>query len=364
MSVAGASSTRSLGVAISGAGMVTPVGVGPLQTFTSVLTQLGRNVIAEDLYLCGADDPDFEDPDPVTVARIEYLAVRRAHIRDPAEWLGLLAALAFENLLESVPLEQAELSRLGMFLSLPPPRQGWGPAAHRDFSIHFHNHAQQDVFGLERFDDSGPAGGVTLLDAAARALREGQVALALVGGVESYLQVPWLAELDRLGRLKSNRNLDGFIPGEAAAFLLVEPGGQIARRGCKPLAELRAVATGTCDPAELQNNTGQTLAKVLGSVLRAGEEPPLVLTDLNGEPERMKEWGYVLSRLGGRLGSPCCYEHPADVLGDVGVASGALLCGLASLYTRLKYPGQSSVLAWAASDSGERAAVLLGLEGG
>jgi 3-oxoacyl-[acyl-carrier-protein] synthase-1 len=73
----------------------------------------------------------------------------------------------------------------------------------------------------------------------------------------------------------------------------------------------------------------------------------------------MKEWGYVYSRLGERLGVPLALEHPVDGLGDMGAASATILAGLAISYLQNKYPLHASALVWTASDTGERSAMLI-----
>ena len=56
----------------------------------------------------------------------------------------------------------------------------------------------------------------------ARLLRADQADFALVVGVESFVTDATISWLDDVGRLKSELNVDGFIPGEADVALLLE----------------------------------------------------------------------------------------------------------------------------------------------
>jgi len=114
-----------------------------------------------------------------------------------------------------------------------------------------------------------------------------------------------------------------------------------------------------CPQSELGNNTGTVLSRLLNEMLASTTETPIIVCDLNGEPARMKEWGYTMVRLGAKLGAEPIVIHPADCLGDLGAASGPVHVGLSILFLERHYAGHPSALVWSASDSGERMAVLI-----
>ena len=68
---------------------------------------------------------------------------------------------------------------------------------------------------------------------AADAIRSGHAPFMLAGGIDTYRDLYVLGTLDMEQRVKSAANLDGFIPGEGAAFLLLE---SRRHRGATPLA--------------------------------------------------------------------------------------------------------------------------------
>jgi len=64
----------------------------------------------------------------------------------------------------------------------------------------------------------GRASALLALERALETLQADPAAVAVVGGVDSYLDLRLLATLDAEGRILGPRVMDGFIPGEGAAF--------------------------------------------------------------------------------------------------------------------------------------------------
>lgn len=350
-------------VVISAVGMPSPVGLTAAQTFASVRARVSRKNEMPSLYLCGGEDPDFDAGTPLVASAFQYLQDERKRMTTPVEWLAYIAARAFHDLASEKTLPPEEDRGVGLFISLPEARPGWGPDREEEFVYHFHNFIKRDIFPFERFDYSGRTGGLSMIGAASAALDRGEIRCAVVGGVDSYLFPEWLEPLDRAYRIRSDRNTDGFVPGECAAFLLLEPEGQPEARSIVPRSRVIGHSRRDCSPSDLRNATGAALGEAIAELIPPGAAPPVVVCDLNGETSRMKEWGFAMARLGTRLGRPVLLEHPADALGEIGAASGAALCVLAVFYLEKKYRHRSEALVFCASDSGERAALLIGRRG-
>jgi hypothetical protein len=166
----------------------------------------------------------------------------------------------------------------------------------------FYNEARLDECAHARLYFGGHAGFFALAMDACEALRQGHIEAALVGGADSYLFRPLLASLDEAYRLKSDRNLDGFRPAEGAGFVVLEPA---LRPGAAPLALVDGLATSMRPTGE------QGLTEVLRSFSLPGERPSRIISDLNGETTRAREWAIVATRLGQTLGDAASVEHPA-----------------------------------------------------
>jgi 3-oxoacyl-[acyl-carrier-protein] synthase-1 len=336
--------------------MVSPIGSDAAQTATSVRAGLRRMQERADIYSCLAENPRFDPPSPLVASAIEHLDPAPRKAGRVAEWLGVLAGHAFAELERRARLARGDEARLAVLLALPA-RAGVGPEARDEIVYHLHNHAERDLLPHLSLSFGGNATALGLLEEAAALLRERRFAMVAVGAVDSWLFRPWLADADAAWRLLSERNADGFQPGEAASFVLLEGGAEAARRGATPLATVRSFASGRFDPAKGLPNTGAELAAALERVLPPS--PPLVVCDLNGESWRTKEWAFAVSRLGSRLGAGFALEHPAQALGDVGAATGASLVSLAVHYLGSKHADRQGAVVWAASEDGERRAVAL-----
>lgn len=170
----------------------------------------------------------------------------------------------------------------------------------------------------------GRAGGLLALGTAVDLVSSGKERAILVGAVDTFRD-PWLlATLHGEGRVKSSQNLDGFVPGEGAAFVLVsrEP---IASR--PPLARLSPVSYGD-EPGHLGSSEpylGEGLANVVTPLLAHLALPTPIGTiwsTMNGESHWGKEWGVAYLRNSAAFDPDYAMEHPADCVGDLGAAAG------------------------------------------
>ncbi len=208
----------------------------------------------------------------------------------------------------------------------------------------------------------GHAGGVKLLLTAERLLADGVAPAVLVGGVESYRDLATLRFIERTGRLRTEDDALGWIPGEGACFLLLTTATNAARLGVSPVVTLDAAAT-SIEPKPWysgQPTIGAALTEALRAVFVSPGVPVETYCDLNGEPWRADEWGYVYLRTARHYVEPLALHHPADCWGDVGAASGPMLIALAAQNMMSHRSASARALVWTASDTGPlRAACVL-----
>jgi len=191
--------------------------------------------------------------------------------------------------------------------------------------------------------DSGHTGVAEAMRRASTDLQGGGCDLAIVGGVDSYLDEDTLAWLELTGRLKTPDRANGLQPGEACGFLLLETEESAAKRMPKRRVCLDAV----CLEEEAMSlvsggqSSGVALAEVVhhaASVSSWGREAPARIShDLNGETYRAHEWGLALLRLAARskvLAEPEVW-FPSASFGSTGAATGAVqACVAAQAYAR------------------------------
>jgi 3-oxoacyl-[acyl-carrier-protein] synthase-1 len=156
-------------------------------------------------------------------------------------------------------------------------------------------------------------------------LTAGTAPACYVGGVDSLLELERLHALHAASRLKDENNSDGFIPGEAAAFLCLS-----RRRSTDALAWLRGVGSGqeaTPFGGE-QPNTGIGLTAAVKAAVRDGnvhsEEIAFLAHPASGERFFFNELSLATQRLRIDRKAHVMAWAPGVSVGEVGVAGGPL----------------------------------------
>lgn len=221
---------------------------------------------------------------------------------------------------------------------------------------------------LQRVSTAGHTGVAELIKLAWHDLESEIIELAIVGGVDSWIDESSLLWLERRTRLKSPTMPVGLPPGEASGFLLLERDHRAKARSARPLAVLQSVTLeqDTHPHLSAEASTGEALAKVLSRTAELAawspDHPPWLVVDQNGESYRALEWGYALSRL--VQDHPAFQQstlwHPVASVGDTGAASGVIQASMAlQAFSRNYAPARHTALL-SSAEAGQRACMLLG----
>ena len=207
------------------------------------------------------------------------------------------------------------------------------------------------------------AGGLAAIGHAATVVTSGVAPYALGGGVDTLLDLRTLGTLDRDRRLKSDTHLDGCIPGEAGAFVLLATRATAQRDGRAALGVISTVAA-SIEPGHIgsaEPYRGDGLAQTLQALFAAGgtaEPIQEVFTSMNGESYWAKEWGVAHLRTQASFDPNHAIHHPADCVGDTGAACGPLSVILAATGITGRYR-RSPCLVYGSSDDGARTALTV-----
>lgn len=207
----------------------------------------------------------------------------------------------------------------------------------------------------------GRTGAVQAMHLAGGWLSRHDIAAVVVVGVDSYLHAASLRHFIARRRIKTASWSNGFIPGEAAAAMLLR------RVDDAPHAPLRCLGLGFADePAPIGSGkacraTGLTSASRAALAQSGLEERALGfrITDLNGEHHAFREASLVKPRILRTTRPRFDTWHIADGVGEVGAATVPLLLGVAAMAQRKRYaPGRT---AWihTSDDAGRRAALIV-----
>lgn len=189
----------------------------------------------------------------------------------------------------------------------------------------------------------------------AKTLLDQRVPLVCVGGVDSYYHPGVLRWLDEGYRLHAIGADSGFIPSEAAAFLILARLPPSAPRLGRFLhAETGREASATSDE---QPNLAEAMTVMLESTeAQLGRRFEWTISDYNGERHRLREWERARGRI---VRSDSIDSHWVWDTGDVGAASGALFSTIALSMCDLGCAHSTSALLALHSEGGERGLVAV-----
>jgi 3-oxoacyl-[acyl-carrier-protein] synthase-1 len=356
-------STSGEAIVVTGIGMRCAVGNDVAQAAAAV--RAGVSGVAEWRHmpsgasdgegglLAGAVEPDLGD--------VPWVEKAEELVTGP-----LYEALWQARIYDGQDFRAGRRAKIAAFMALPESdRTGVEERAYRELLIAVKTHcfAPGDADSVDTVS-AGSGGGMVAMDRACETLRSGKAAAAILGGVESFLHGPVLASLHDRQRLKFGDVGTGMIPGEAAAFCVLELESAARKRGAQPLARLAAVALdredGPLRPEEPIR--GAALSRAIRGCLGAvqeGRDIHRVIVDLNGERWRFLEWSVAETRCLSTLPRGWRLWHPADCLGDVGAAFVPVACCLATRALDKGYGGPGGILLACSADDGQRGAAAL-----
>ena len=309
----------------------------------------------------------------------------------PARITRLIAS-ALEDLLARANLGPNELARTSLHICLPagyyyladmrrsiqeiePPNVV--EQTIRDEREHYQEQFRQiltrSIGVVARLGESPPPIRLYFGDQAGivEAIRDVQALLAnrtadrcIIGGADSLVDEEVIGFLDRLELLKTPIRPFGTIPGEAAAFFMLERGDAAKARGLTSLASIAfPEQRRDIDADRFSRDGGQGRALMEAAVAsirmiqQAGAPLSRLITPLNGDVWKAIEWGHTLTHLPeGAREIP--QWTPAETLGDVGAAAGAAAVCLSTAAFRRGYSA-AGVLVCLSSYSGEKGAFFI-----
>lgn len=347
------------GAAIMGMGMVTAVGLNAPQTAASVragTTRFSETSIYDKRFqpFVMSILPDDVLP-PLSPELEKVVGLTSRQIR-----MLRLAAPALQEAVAGI----ADLRGIPLYLGGPEPLADRPAPIAEPFlqQLAIQAGVAFDSASSRVFPDGRGAGLVALKEAMA-ALEAGKAERILVGGVDSYLDLYLLGTMDMEDRILGPGVMDGFIPGEGAAFLLLTDTSKAGPAGPPILGNLSPVSLGF-EEGHLYSDEpykGDGLAATFTALFASGcvtEPLQEVYSAMNGENHWAKEWGVAFLRNGGAFASDHGMHHPADCIGDTGAASGIVMAILAAIGIGRGYR-QSPSLVTCSSDCGTSGAVVV-----
>jgi 3-oxoacyl-[acyl-carrier-protein] synthase-1 len=205
---------------------------------------------------------------------------------------------------------------------------------------------------------AGRVGGFVGLHRARKLLYEGKADAVLVAGVDSYVNWPALSHFENRYRLLTSKNSDGFLPGEAAAAVMVTR--------LLPGTALRCDGLGFAKESATIDGSLPLRADGLVEAIRAAardadcrpQDFELRISALSGEQYYFKEAALAVTRLIRDPMPEAELWHPADCVGEVGAAAGPLAVTLTAIACAKGYATATRILCHLSNDGPERSAAF------
>ena len=336
--------------------MLTPVGLTYAQSCAAIRAGL-NGFCSYPNYETLLPEPALSDAALAIVAAIPTLAFDLS----AQERLMALAIAPMAELIETAGLGRRDFSQTAIAFCLSP--------ANPEFAIN------DKLFGDEFLNRLGlvsclghkcykqaHASAMYALRDLNRLIASEKAAYGLLVGADSYIDYASLVDLDQQYRLKSERNRDGFIPGESSVSLVLESESHAQARGATVLGYIDSIGIGV----EKNTLAGDRVSSCqgLGDAVEMSHSANIkaydwVICDLNGESYRSQEWGMFSIRCSDYFPDVSALWHPASSVGDVGAASGAMSIATALHAFEKDYAPSKEAFVWGASDNGERGVCVI-----
>jgi 3-oxoacyl-[acyl-carrier-protein] synthase I len=292
----------------------------------------------------------------------EWIMAHQVTLEQP--WRGLtklakMAAMVIEEALQDIP--KNDWGKLPLLLCVAEKERP-GRAEGLDDQLFLQIQRELDInFAPESLVINHGRVSVAVAMAQVRALMaKNKISRVLIAATDSLLSWPTLSHYEREGRLLTQQNSNGFIPGEGAGALLVTAAtGQPGEFTCTGIGFGREAAC--IDSGEPLRAEGLSQA-IKASLRDAGcqmHDMDFRITDLSGEQYYFKEAAIALSRTLRKLKSDFDIWHPAECIGEAGALAGVAVIADAHAACTKNYTKGPNVLTHWANDAGYRAALSL-----
>lgn len=206
----------------------------------------------------------------------------------------------------------------------------------------------------------GRAGVANALLRARNLLTEHNIAHVVIIGVDSYFTLGTINYYLSANRLLTDKNSDGFIPGEGAGAIVV-------CRAAENMAGLKITGIGTAyEDAHIlrqdRPNRAQGLSTAIGNALKEAGCPlsrtHFHIGDVSGEAYYFREISLALTRCFDEAAPDYPHLGFANAVGETGAAVGPLILAyLNDILRRDDRPGTHGLVHFS-SDAGQRAALV------
>jgi len=382
---------RNDSIVVTGLGMVSSIGLDVITSCASARAGLSR---------MSHSDVEILNEEELRMEPIRGHAINL--ITDGFTGLGRLANLgifAFKDLLNYSKLTQKMLSKTGIYIhlrnsyyntifiekdiisiiendkSLTEEIREEFKEENFNFREHLKKNLIQKIIKYNKveipeqfhfYSFGGRADFINTIKQATDLLREKTIDRCIVGGIDSLTESTTVELLNELGLLHTPVNGQGFFPGEAAAFVLLERFESAKMRNAKIEGFIDSPKIGKASYHRFSEESpnglvlSKTISQSFSNLCIPIQEVGLSIGNLNGDTWLAKEFGYALSQMN-HSGLPVNYEiwSPAQHFGEIGAATGAAAICLGIRAFVGGYSKSNDILIWIVSENESQGAFFL-----
>jgi 3-oxoacyl-[acyl-carrier-protein] synthase-1 len=331
-------------IAITSSGLITSVGLSAPASCAAIRAKISNAI--ETSYIDSAG---------------EWIMAHQVPLSEPLRGrtkLAKMAALAIEECLADVPRDHWR--NIPLFLCVAESERPGRIEGLDDLLL---DEVQQELAAV--FAEQSmviPRGRVSTVIALARArasITDEGMSSVLIAATDSLVNWPTLRAYEEGDRLLTAENSNGFMPGEGAGALLIEP-------AVKQKEHLVCGGIGFADESANfesgQPLCGEGLTRAIQFALaEAGcaiQDIDFRVTDIGGEQYYFKEASLAVARLLRVHKQEFDLWHAAECVGEVGAVSGIVGLASASAACSKGYAPGPALLWHSANDAGQRAAAV------
>lgn len=335
--------------------MATPLAIHRVGLLTAVGASAGAS--------CAAMRAKVSNPSPTRFmdATGEWILAHRVEMPDTLRGLDRLSAMAasvMTEVLEGVaPSDRAVMP----LLLCVAEKERAGRQEGLDTALLAH---VQQALGCTFSADSsviaqGRVSVAVALVLARKLIEAARAQRVLIVATDSLLSWATLSHYDRVGRLLTPENSNGFMAGEGAGALLVGPASGGAQLLCTGLGFAIEQATIDSDMPLRADGLSAAIKDAANEAALTVRDFDYRIADLSGEQYYFKEAALALQRTLHQPKAEFDLWHPAECTGEAGALAGAAIIAMAEAAARKGYAKGPNVLAHLSNDAGPRAALAL-----
>jgi 3-oxoacyl-[acyl-carrier-protein] synthase-1 len=338
--------------------MVTPLGTNADRSCAAIRARI-NNAMALDYEI---ENDDFEI---VPVNGCQVRGITDGHL-GLGRWTKLTTT-AIKDLMSSVNFSGVNIDKTQLHIALPEnTREGLDDRLTEMLGLRVaQNCPMPGIEERSHYYEEGRAGVFLALGNAMTALENQEAQWIIIGGVDSLVEPDTLKFLHEKNRLKTDDNSDGLVPGEGAAFLLLETLDMAIARQAQPMALIEAPSIAQeenlvwSDSPSIGEGLSQAISATFERLHDKGTQTAIVLGDINGESYYGKEFGTIVPRVFKDVQFEWVLWTPASFVGDTGAAASAIATAVGARALEKGYARTKNIALWGASDDGLRGAAYL-----